>query len=121
MTGSFSSTQQSIEFVKGAALKGVESIIQLSLRSELAFKVDIISSDLSLLFENPGAVFDGARMSDEFEPDGGPIPGRRDRIAGTTEVGIEKSICGRAGESRRTEILLKPKVVLEKDVVEGGE
>ena len=46
-TGSFSSTQQSIEFVNGVALGEIESIIQLSLRSELAFRVEVMSSDMT--------------------------------------------------------------------------
>ena len=98
-------------------LEGIETIIQLSLRLELAFKVEVTSKDMSLLFEAPGTTFNDARMIDEFGPDGGSTPGRRDIIAGTTEVGVGKSMCGRAGESRRTEILLKTKVVLEKDII----
>ena len=50
-------------------------------------------------------------MIDEIGPDGGSTPGRRDRIAGTTG--------GRVGESRRTKILLKTKVVLEEDIIES--
>ena len=50
-------------------------------------------------------------MIDEIGPDGGSTPGRRDRIAETTG--------GRVGESRRTEILLKTKVVLEEDIIES--
>ena len=116
-TGSFPSTRQSIELVQSVALEGIESIIQLSLRLELAFKVEVTSSDVTLLFETPGTVFDGARMIDEFGYDGAPVPRRQDKIAGTTEVGVGKSVCGRAGKSRRTEILSKTKVVLEKDVI----
>ena len=92
-------------------LEGIETIIQLSLRLELAFKVEVTSKDMSLLFEAPGTTFNDARMIDEFGPDGGSTPGRRDRIAGTTG--------GRVGESRRTEILLKTKVVLEEDIIES--
>ena len=44
-------------------------------------------------------------------------PERQNGVAGTTEVGVRESVCGKPGESRRTEILLKTKVVLEKDVV----
>ena len=120
-TGSFQSPRQSLGFVRAMALEGLESIVRLSLRLETAFRVEITSSDMAILFENPGTWFDGARVINEFDPDGVPRPGTRDRIAGTTEVGLWKSICGGLGEGRRTEILLKAKVVLEKDVVGGGD
>ena len=77
--------------------------------------VEVKSSDMSLLFEAPGVTFDSARMTSEHGPGG--ILGERGRIAGTTEVGVRKSMCGGRGESRHTEILLKTKVVLERDVV----
>jgi len=117
-TGSFSSTQQSFEFVQAVASERIESIIRLVLRLELVFKVEVTSSDMSLLFEAPDTVFDNARMSDEFGSDGTSISGNQDRVAGTTEVGVGKSISVGPGEIRRTGVLLKTKVVLEKDV--GG-
>ena len=73
--------------------------------------VEVTSSDMSVLFEAPDTEFDGARMIDEFES------GRRDKVAGVTEMGVKKSVCGRPGEGRRVEILLKTKVVLERDVL----
>jgi len=84
--------------------------------------VDVTSSDMSLLVEDLDTVFDAARMTDEFGSDGPSVPEKkdRDRVAGTTEVGVMKSVCGRLGENRRGEILLKPKVVLEKDAVGDG-
>ena len=81
--------------------------------------VDIASSNMTLLFEAPDTVFDGARMINEFGLKSVSKPGKEGRIAGTTEVGVEKSICGQ-GETGRAEILLKAKVVLEKDVIRGG-
>ena len=89
-------------------------------RLKAAFMVDVTSSDMALLFEIPDTVFDEARMADEFESDGDSEGGGQDRIAGMTEVGVEKSTCGKPGEARRVEILLKTKVVLEKDIVGGG-
>jgi len=83
--------------------------------------VDVISSDMFLLFEAPDTVFDGARMTDECKSRGASKPGRQDhRIAGTIEVGVGKSIWGGPGETRRAKILLKPKVVLETDVIGDG-
>ena len=79
--------------------------------------VDVTSSDMSLIFEQPNAEFDDATMTNEFGSDSASKPGGRDKIAGTTEVGVGKSTCGGPGEPRREEILLKPKVVLVRDVV----
>ena len=78
--------------------------------------VDVLSSDVTLLFEAPDTVFDEARMTNEFGSDSVSVPGGRDRIAGTTEVGVVKSVHGGPGGNRRVEILLKTKVVLENDV-----
>jgi len=119
-TGSFSSAQQSLEFVQATALEGIGSIIRLSLRLEFIFKVEVASSDMSVLFEAPGVVFDDAKMTNDFGPISGPTTEGLYRIAGTTEVGVGKSVCGGLGGIRRAEILLKTKVVLEKDVVPCG-
>ena len=116
-TGSFASTQQSIALVQVVALQEIGEIIQLCLRLETAFMVEVTSSDLSLLFEAPNAVFDGARMTNEFGSDISSPLGSRNGIVGTTEVGVGKSTSGRAGKSRQMKVLLKAKVVLEKDVV----
>jgi len=118
-TGSFSSTQHSADFVRAVALEGIEKIIRHAIRLESAFKVEVTSSDMSLLFEAPGTMFDDAKMADDNGSGGVPVPERQDRIAGTTEVGVEKSI-RKAGESRHTEVLLKTKVVLERDVMTGS-
>jgi hypothetical protein len=115
ITGSFSSPRRSLDFVKTVALKGIETIDRLVLRLESAF----ISSDMSLLFETPRTVFDKTRMTNECGSDEASTPERRDRVAGTTEVGVGKGVCGKPGESRRVEVLLKAKVVLEKDVTDS--
>lgn len=71
-TGSFSSAQQSLEFVRGVALEEIESIVRFSLRLEFAFRVEVMSSDMTLTIGAPGTVFDGVRMTDELESDGAP-------------------------------------------------
>jgi len=119
--GSFPSSEESLEFVQTVALGKIESTIRTTQRLESAFMVDVTSSDMSLLYENPDTIFDDAKMTNEFGSDSASRPGMRERIAGTTEVGVKKRICGGPGETRRAEILLKPKVVLEKDVVGDGE
>ena len=118
-TGSFSSAQESLELVKAVALEGIETIIRLALHLESVFMVDVTSSDMFLLSETPGTRFEDARMDDEFGSNCASAPGKCDMIVGTTEVGVGKSVFGRVGESRRTEILLKTNVVLEKDVVDS--
>ena len=118
-TGSFSSFERSLEFVQAIALDAIEAIVRLSLRLESAFMVEVTSSDMSLLFEGPGTVFDDARMTSEFRSSGVSTPGRQDRIAGTTGVGVRKSVCEGAGKGHRTQILLKTTVVLERDVVDS--
>ena len=50
-------------------------------------------------------------MTDEFESNGASAPGRRDRIEGTTELGVGIGKHMRGAEGRRTEILLKTKGV----------
>ena len=99
------------------ALEGIESTIRLAQRLELAFMVEVTSSDMSLLFEATDTIFDDTKMTNDFGSSDGSTPGKQDKIVGTTEVGVGKSICDGVGKGRRMEILLKPKVVLERDVV----
>jgi len=51
-------------------------------------------------------------MVNEFGSNEDFTPGRRDKVAGTTEVGVKESV----GGGRRTEVLLKAKAVSEKEV-----
>ena len=118
-TGSFPSPEKSLKFVKTVALEGIEAMIQTAQRLETAFMVDVTSSDMSLVYESPDTPFDEAKMINEFGSKSASKSGKRDRIAGTTEVGVEKRICGQ-GKTGRAETLLKAKVVLEKDVVGDG-
>ena len=79
--------------------------------------VDITSSDVALLFDAPDTVFDDARIINEFGSAGAPKPVRGDRIAGTTEMEVGKSMSGGAGKSRRAQILSKTKVILRENVI----
>jgi uncharacterized protein YukE len=119
-TGSFESSEQLAKFVQTAALERIEEMIRTTRRLEKVFMVDVTSSDMSLIFHNPDVLFDGAKMINEFGADSAAEPGKPERIAGTTEVGVQKTVCKKPGEPRHVEILLKPKVVLEKDVVGDG-
>ena len=111
ITGSFSSVQRSLSFVHTVAPHGIEAIDRLAIRLQSLFMVDVTSSDMRLLFETPGSVFDHRRMSNEFEPNGAPNRTGKDKVAATTEVGIGKKV-----SRGHTEFLLKAKVVLERDL-----
>jgi hypothetical protein len=117
ITGLFSSRQNSVDFVKRTVYGRIETIDRLAVRLESVFMVDITSSDMRLLFETPSTDFDHTRMTDEFESGGGSTPKGQDKVVVTTEVGVEKSV-GRRGEPHHTQVLLKAKVVLEKDLVD---
>jgi len=116
VTGSFPSTQDSFNFVKERVSDGVETVERLTLRLVSMFIADVTASDMCLLFETPGTMYDGARVTKEFEPDQASATGERCKVAGTAGVGIEKSVFDEQNESRSTVILLKARVVLEEDL-----
>lgn len=118
ITGSFPSIQHSLDFVKAKASSEIETIDKLARRLESAFMVDIKSSDMYLLFETPLTVFDKMRVKKEFRSNGREARQGRDKVAGTTRVGVWKTVGGRQGEGRRTEVLLKARVVLERDLID---
>jgi hypothetical protein len=115
ITGSFQSTRHSFDFVKAKTFDRIETINKLALRLEYALMMDVVSCDVCLLFERPGSVFSDTRMTKEIDSDEASAPRRQDKVAGTTELGLGKSVCGGQGKDRRTEVLLKSKVVLEGD------
>ena len=117
ITGSFQSIRHSFDFVKALASDGIEIIYRLARRLETAFIVDITSSDMSLLFETPRTVFDETWMTKVFESDGYRARRKQDKVAGTTEVGLWKSVGGRRGQGQGTEILSKARVILERDLI----
>ena len=80
--------------------------------------VEVTSGDMFFLFEAADAVFDNERMANDFKSDGTSTLKRGGRVAGTTEVDVGKSVGRGSGESWSVEILLKTKVILEKDIVE---
>ena len=122
ITGSFQSTQEAFGFVKAKAGNRVGAINRLATRLEYAFMVEITSSDMRLIFEAPSTAFDEKKMSKERDKDFTP-GGQVMKVAGTTEVGVEKTVYerrseGQSGEVRCTTVLRKAKVVLEKDVAD---
>ena len=115
ITGSFQSTQHSFDFVRAKASNRIGVISQLAHRLESVFMVDVKSSDMYLLFECPRTPFNNNRMTREFESAESSSIQARDKVAGTTEVGVGKSVCG-GGVELRMEILLRAKVILENDL-----
>ena len=112
ITGSFSSVQRSLDSVNTVALSGIEAIDLLAMRLESVFTVDVTSSDMHLLFETPGGAFDRSRMSNELRSNGVPNHKSNDKtVAATTGVGVGKKV-----SQGLTEVLLKAKVVLERDL-----
>ena len=61
----------------------------------------------------PGAIFDEERMGNEFGEDEASEEGERRIVAGTMEIGLLR----RSGNVER--VLRKPRVILEKDLVES--
>ena len=61
------------------------------------------------ILDETGTVFDDTRITYGFGSNSESTPGRWDRI-----VGVGKNVRGRTGKSRRMEILLKTRAVLEK-------
>jgi hypothetical protein len=102
-TGLFSSREKSSEFVRTVALERIESMIRTAKRLESAFMVDITSSNMALLFENPGTLFDEARMTNEFGPDSAFKPGRGTRLRGQQKWALRRAyaeVQGKLGAQR---------------------
>ena len=81
--------------------------------------VDIASSDMYLLFQSPRTVFDGTKMTKEFESNSAPSLQSEDTVAGTTEVGVGRSVSGVEADGPSVQVLLKAKVVLENDLTDS--
>lgn len=118
ITGSFPSTRDSFDFVKKKVFDGIEAIDRLTRRLEYIFIADILSGDMCLLFESPYTEFDGVSMTRVLDHDQGSIPADQNKLAGTTEVGLGKSVfeAERGEVGILAEVLLKAKVVLEWDL-----
>ena len=116
ITGSFASTDDSLGFVKAKASNGIEIINRLAQRLESMFMADITSTDMYLIFVAARATFNDTWMSKEFESDESLTSHGRDKVAGTTGVGVAKKLWGARGEAKRMKYLLKTKVVLESDL-----
>ena len=95
-------------------LGGIKNIIRLAGRLESAFKAEVTSSGMSLVYETPHTAFDKARMTSEFGSNEASTNGEQEKVAGTMGMGVRKGVSGGRGEGARTEVLLKAKAVWRK-------
>ena len=110
VTKSFSDFSEAVEFVGNSAETEIKAIIEATLQLEDVIKTKIASSDMSVYFIPPGAIFAQETMTNEF---GGREEGGEGLVvAGTMEIGLLQ----RSGNTVKA--LRKPKVILEEDLVE---
>lgn len=114
VTRTFSDFSEAMESVGSGAEVEIKAIIEATLHLDNTIKTEIASSDMFVYVVPPGVIFDGETMANEFGEDGTKEEGDERRIvAGTMEVGLLQ----RSGNVEK--VLRKPKVILEKDLVES--
>jgi hypothetical protein len=82
-------------------------IATLALRLQTAIGESVISGDMQTLLISPNKIFDPDIMEDGFSQDGGAVTEVEECVAGTTDIGLQRSMKGSS-----IQILRKPKVVL---------
>ena len=108
----FSNFSEAMESVASSADTEVKAIIEATLQLDDIIKTKIASSDMTVYVVPPGATFDEERMGNEFGEASTRAEGERWIVVGTMEVGLIR----RSGSVEK--VLRKPKVILEKDLVE---
>ena len=113
VTRMFSDFSEAMESVGSSAdVTEVKAIIEATLQLDDIIKTKIASSDMTVYVVPPGATSDEERMGNEFGEDETRVEGERRVVAGTMEIGLLR----RLGNVEK--VLRKPKVILEKDLVE---
>ena len=112
VTRTFSDFSEAMEFVGSSVETEVKAMIEATLQLDDTIKTKIASSDMTVYVVPPGGIFDERRMGDEFGEDGTRKEGEHWSVAGTMEIGLLL----RSGGVEK--VLLKPRVILEKDLVE---
>jgi len=113
ITRTCSDFSEAAEFVETSAGTEVNAIVEATLRFDNAIKTKVISSDMSVYVVPPGTAFTGETMVDGSKKEGGEEEeGEHGIVAGTTEIGLLQ----RMGNVET--VLLKPKVILERDLPE---
>ena len=114
-TRSFSEFSEAKESVEDSAGTEIKAIIEATLQLDDTIKTKIASSDMSVYIVLPGATFNQETMTNEFGEGG--EGGEGQIVAGTMEIGLLQR------SENAEKVLWKPKVILERDLVEpeGGE
>jgi hypothetical protein len=113
-TRTFSDFSEAMESVTSSAGTEVAAIIEAALRFEDTIKTKVAFSDMSVYVVPPGETFVEATMTDEFGKGRTREEGESGVVAGTMEIGLRQKI----GDVEK--VLRKPKVILERDLVEPG-
>jgi hypothetical protein len=112
VTRTFSDFSEAMKSVESSAGTEVREIIEATLQFDDTIKTKIASSDMTVYLIPPGAIFDEERMANEFGEDGTREEGECRLVAGTMEIGLLR----KSGNVEK--VLRKPRVILEKDLVE---
>jgi len=113
VTRSFSDSSEAKESAVNSAETEIKAIIEATLLLDDTIKTKIASSDMSVYIVPRGATFVEDTMEDEFKEDGSKEEGGEHRtVAGTMEIGLVQKMGG------VEKVLRKPKVILERDLVE---
>jgi len=113
VTRSFSDSSEAKESAVNSAETEIKAIIEATLLLDDTIKTKIASSDMSVYIVPRGATFAEDTMEDEFKEDGSKEEGGEHRtVAGTMEIGLVQKMGG------VEKVLRKPKVILERDLVE---
>ena len=113
ITRSFADTSEAMESIGNSAGIEVKAVIGATLQLDDTIKAKIASSDMSVYVVPPGETFIEETMTNVFGEDGTTERGEeRSSVAGTMEIGLLQKI------GKVEKVLRKPKVVLERDLVE---
>lgn len=107
VTRSFVNFSEAKALVAISAGTEIEGVTEATVQLDDTIKTKIASSDVSVIVVPPGAIFTKETMTDEFGQEG-----EHQVVAGTTEIGLLQ----RSGSTEK--VLRKPKVILERDLVE---
>ena len=111
VTQTFSDLEEAVGSVEERAGSEIDMIIKETVQLDDIIKTKMASSDMAVYVVPPVEIFSEDTMWDEFEPNGSkgsPVPLA---VAGTAEIGLlQKS-------DNVEKVLLKPKVILELDLV----
>jgi len=112
ITRYFSDFSEAMKSVGNAVESEVKAIVEASLQLDATIKTKIALSDVSVYIVPPGTFFAEETMDNEFGEDVTRAGGERMIVAGMVKIGLVQ----RTGNVEK--MLRKPKVILERDLVE---